>query len=1296
MHNQPKIDKPSTLPNPGSPARARDCVRREGTLSLLTSAVLALVCCLPTRSDSSVTAGAPAGDDPGPIGARIESLDAIDPTPRVTSGPVTNVANGHLYYGLSQGSWTKAEAEAVRLGGHLVTLNDSTENDWVHDHFLTGYSNHYQIWIGLTDQGTEGHWVWASGETTDYFNLPSGPINDDRDYGMMFYYERDQWHDAPDETPDYLTQNMAVVEISPLEADQWQWIIGVRNSIPGHAEFAIENGRADPGPGKVTRLPGDPQYVTASNPTADDDFYFGGLYPIGFNGLAQSLQVPNTEPSVAWERALTTSDRTNRMHFHLTPSQVAPGARLRLRFRISSGGGMLNGLPIPGFGSHRIAIRLRGGSGPVEIAPPTLITGQNELTFDFSPEAVGARSGPNTLEFERIGPTIPGALQFVIFDYVQLEQLTPVPNLPPVLASVPNQQLAPGSTLQLQWVAADDSTPVGSLTFWKVSGPAGLTVSSSGVLEWSTSCDVAPGDYPVEVAVIDDGSPAGISRSSFQVSILPGVGIPRPSIASDFGSQEKPIRVNGTALLESTACGPDGPFTYQWYQGTAGDLSNPVGQGGKFLTTPRLRDSTPFWVRATNSKGVLGDSAAVIVAVHPPPPGGEPPPPIPAPQFDEWVQLPLRPDQSFTLQLHLPPMPGEIRYEWFQGESGDISLPLRSYDDEGFPTGGYSTWFGLQYGLRRSTKYWVRISNLSGTSDSPAVEVWVENLAMEVGEPDCSSGEMLVPLRTRTFRQITSFQGTVRWDPAAAVLVGVAPGLLPDLLEDNLHVNPEDGTLGIIWWNRHPGTDFVSFPEQEDGTVLCYLRFRLLGMWGTSTPLELVNEPTPWKAFGSSSLGEGSPTPVDLKSGVLVNTCSGTTASGRVTYLDTGRAMPGVILGVSLYAKDGPWSDPVTTAVTDSEGGYRIAIPIDDGFTGWHLRWNGPSPASNEGITMADWWLIREHVLGLQTLTGPLELLTSDADGDSNISVEDLRRVFEIILGRRPSSWTLLASNFSPEDPREPWSWRDEHYLYYEYDYPGTDFGHSELPGRDFKLMKTGDVNGDWGQSSPTIPALDTRSSVRTSEPSVQLEVDQRAANTGDTVILRVRSSAVNRLTTAQFSLHWNPAVLRFNGVVEKNLRGMTDAHFGTEHSRDGSLVFAWGDPVADGVLLDAGQTLFSVAYTVVGDAGNSSPVRIESLPIPAELTVGGRVTPFATREGFVATRRTDGGVLGLLPPGAEGVGLWFEMPTEGKWVLESSENLKEWVPQTTPAAVSGEGLNRVQIPDHGDDRRFYRVTFLP
>ena len=47
------------------------------------------------------------------------------------SGPMHDSRSNHWYYLLSSSNWTDAEQEAVRLGGHLVTIDDPRENDWV-------------------------------------------------------------------------------------------------------------------------------------------------------------------------------------------------------------------------------------------------------------------------------------------------------------------------------------------------------------------------------------------------------------------------------------------------------------------------------------------------------------------------------------------------------------------------------------------------------------------------------------------------------------------------------------------------------------------------------------------------------------------------------------------------------------------------------------------------------------------------------------------------------------------------------------------------------------------------------------------------------------------------------------------------------------------------------------------------------------------------------------------------------------------------------------------------------------
>jgi hypothetical protein len=130
------------------------------------------------------------------------------------------------------------------------------------------------------------------------------------------------------------------------------WQIGIdddpfASGYNAAGEFSVENYSNDNRPGKVTRMPGDPLYNATNNPAADDDFYLAGTYPSGFNGLTTNLVVPNPEPNIAFERALTDGDRTNRVHFFLTPQQAGSLSRLRLTFELVWGvcGPMLRSMP---------------------------------------------------------------------------------------------------------------------------------------------------------------------------------------------------------------------------------------------------------------------------------------------------------------------------------------------------------------------------------------------------------------------------------------------------------------------------------------------------------------------------------------------------------------------------------------------------------------------------------------------------------------------------------------------------------------------------------------------------------------------------------------------------------------------------------------------------------------------------------------------------------------------------------------------------------------------------------------
>ena len=88
----------------------------------------------------------------------------------VVAGPLTNLANGHTYYLLAEDSWQNSEARAQVLGGHLVTINDAAEQNWVFSTFGSYGGVNRSLWLGYRRTDPSGPFSWVSGETPGYTN----------------------------------------------------------------------------------------------------------------------------------------------------------------------------------------------------------------------------------------------------------------------------------------------------------------------------------------------------------------------------------------------------------------------------------------------------------------------------------------------------------------------------------------------------------------------------------------------------------------------------------------------------------------------------------------------------------------------------------------------------------------------------------------------------------------------------------------------------------------------------------------------------------------------------------------------------------------------------------------------------------------------------------------------------------------------------------------------------------------------------------------------------------------------
>ena len=165
-----------------------------------------------------------------------------------------NPANGNTYHLLDESTWTAAEAEAVVLGGNLVTINDAAENLWVFNSFGNFGAQSRDLWIGLNDFAVEGTYVWSSGQLSSYINwAPGQPDNNGgttgvgEDYCHIYGYQSqwgpELWNDMFNATPGsagWSPGYYGVVEIENVGLS-----LAVNGACPGPVTVDVSN--ATPG-----------------------------------------------------------------------------------------------------------------------------------------------------------------------------------------------------------------------------------------------------------------------------------------------------------------------------------------------------------------------------------------------------------------------------------------------------------------------------------------------------------------------------------------------------------------------------------------------------------------------------------------------------------------------------------------------------------------------------------------------------------------------------------------------------------------------------------------------------------------------------------------------------------------------------------------------------------------------------------------------------------------------------------------------------------------------------------------
>ena len=206
--------------------------------------------------------------------------------------------NSHYYLLTSSPKpWLDAQAEAVSLGGNLVTVNDQAEQNFLKRAFFSGPDKFRNFWMGINDIAQEGNFVWASGEPVTYTNWTPPYQPDDfgigEDGGEInwdAFYNNGGWNDGAIDFKTY-----GIIELTSLPA-------GFALAKEGLNTFSIVSGSIKDIQGtSVTAYNGSfildttPPVVTATTPS-EDDFVTPGAVTISVT-FSESMDTTTIGPS---------------------------------------------------------------------------------------------------------------------------------------------------------------------------------------------------------------------------------------------------------------------------------------------------------------------------------------------------------------------------------------------------------------------------------------------------------------------------------------------------------------------------------------------------------------------------------------------------------------------------------------------------------------------------------------------------------------------------------------------------------------------------------------------------------------------------------------------------------------------------------------------------------------------------------------------------------------------------------------------------------------------------------------
>jgi hypothetical protein len=188
-------------------------------------------------------------------------------------------------------------------------------------------------------------------------------------------------------------------------------------------------------------------------------------------------------------------------------------------------------------------------------------------------------------------------------------------NVVPVVVPAGLRRVSEGSLITFALGASDVDLPAQRLTHGLIQGPAGLTVSSNGVVIWRPTEAQGPSTNTVLVRVSDDGSPSLSATNAFEIVVREVNVAPVLEAVSD-----RVVKLPGSLSLVLRASDSDLPTQPLTYRLVSGPTGMTVGADGVLRWTPgetQARSTNQVTISVTDGVASVSTGFSVVVEASP-------------------------------------------------------------------------------------------------------------------------------------------------------------------------------------------------------------------------------------------------------------------------------------------------------------------------------------------------------------------------------------------------------------------------------------------------------------------------------------------------------------------------------------------------------------------------------------------------------------------------------------------------------------------------------------------------------